>query len=111
MGTPAYSLGAAPRSYTDAETTARISAVSAEATARAAADALRLLLTGGTLSGALTAPVYLTTVYTVGTLPAATVGSRAFVSDALAPVFGAVVAGAGAVNIPVYADGAAWRVG
>lgn len=48
-------------------------------------------------------------VYTVATLPAAgTAGRRAAVSDALAPAYGAVVAGGGAVNIPVYDNGAAW---
>lgn len=55
-----------------------------------------------------------TTPVTVATLPvAATVGagSRAFVSDALVPVFGATVAGSGAVPVPVYSDGAAWKVG
>lgn len=51
-------------------------------------------------------------VYTVGTLPAAgTAGRRTFVSDANAPVFGAAVAGGGAVNVPVYDTGAAWFVG
>lgn len=55
-------------------------------------------------------------VYTVATLPTPSSsvppGSCAFVSDALAPTFGAVVAGGGAVHTPVYVDGAgAWRVG
>lgn len=50
-------------------------------------------------------------VFTVATLPAATLGARAMVSDALAPVFGAAVAAGGAVKIPVYADGAGWFVG
>jgi hypothetical protein len=55
-------------------------------------------------------------VYTVATLPAPSLsippGSRAMVSDALAPAFGAVVAGGGGVTTPVYVDGAgAWRVG
>ena len=54
------------------------------------------------------------TSYTVATLPAAATagaGARAFVTDALAPVFGSAVAGSGAVNVPVYSDGAAWNVG
>jgi len=51
-------------------------------------------------------------VYTVAALPAGlTIGSRAMVSDALTPTFGAVVVGGGAVLCPVYYDGAAWRVG
>jgi hypothetical protein len=52
--------------------------------------------------------------YTVATLPSAStsgVGSRAFVTDASAPTFGATVAGGGAVAVPVYSDGADWKVG
>lgn len=48
--------------------------------------------------------------YTVATLPTGTNYMRAFVSDALAPTFGAAVVGGGAVKIPVYYDGA-WKVG
>ena len=48
----------------------------------------------------------------VANLPAAgNAGARSFVTDALGPVFGAIVAGAGAVKIPVYDDGTNWRVG
>lgn len=56
-------------------------------------------------------------VYTFGgTLPAPSAsvpaGSRAFISNALAPVFGNAAAGGGAVTVPVYVDGAGtWRVG
>jgi hypothetical protein len=52
--------------------------------------------------------------YTVATLPSAStsgVGARSFVTDALAPVFGATVAGGGAVPVPVYSDGTNWKVG
>jgi len=38
-------------------------------------------------------------------------GSRAVISDATAPVFGAAVVGGGAVVSPVYSDGANWIVG
>lgn len=38
-------------------------------------------------------------------------GARSMVSDALAPVWGANVAGGGAVVVPVYSDGANWKVG
>jgi hypothetical protein len=52
--------------------------------------------------------------FTVATLPAglpiAFVGARTYVTDALAPAFGAPVAGGGAVTIPVFFDGAAWIV-
>ena len=46
--------------------------------------------------------------YTVATLPAGTVGQRAYVTDALAPAYGVAVAGGGAVTIPVFYNGAAW---
>lgn len=50
--------------------------------------------------------------YTVATLPTAgTQGRRAWVTDALAPAFGAAVVGGGAVVIPVFDTGAAWIVG
>lgn len=55
-----------------------------------------------------------TGVFTVATLPAAATagqGATALVSDALAPTFGAAVAGGGAVNTPVFSTGAAWNVG
>jgi hypothetical protein len=53
-------------------------------------------------------------VYTVATLPSAVTlgkGARAFVSDALAPVFGSTVVTGGAVATPVYSDGTNWKVG
>lgn len=48
--------------------------------------------------------------YTVATLPAGVVGTRAYVTNALAPAYGAAVVGGGAVTIPVFYDGAAWIV-
>ena len=54
------------------------------------------------------------TNYTVATLPSAVTsgkGARSFVTDALAPVFGATVAAGGAVAVPVYSDGTNWKVG
>ena len=50
--------------------------------------------------------------YTVATLPVAgTQGRRAWVTDALAPVFLAAPVGAGAVVCPVFDNGTAWVVG
>jgi len=49
--------------------------------------------------------------YAVAGLPAGTIGDTAYVTDALAPVFGAAVAAGGAVMVPVYYTGAAWFVG
>jgi hypothetical protein len=54
------------------------------------------------------------TVYTVVTLPSAVTsgaGAVAFVSDALAPVFGNTVVSGGSVKVPVYSDGTNWKVG
>lgn len=58
--------------------------------------------------------VNLATSTVVGSLPAASAankGTRTFVTDGLAPVFAAIVAGAGAVFTPVYSDGTNWRCG
>ena len=53
-----------------------------------------------------------TLVTVVASLPTAgTAGRRAFVTDALTPVFGSAVTGGGAVKAPVYDTGAAWIVG
>lgn len=50
--------------------------------------------------------------YTVATLPAAGIqGRRAWVTDALAPVFLTPVAGGGAVVCPVFDNGTAWVAG
>jgi hypothetical protein len=50
----------------------------------------------------------------VASLPVAAtagVGARAFVNDALSPVFGNAVANGGSAKVPVYSDGSAWYVG
>jgi hypothetical protein len=55
-----------------------------------------------------------TTTYTVSTLPSAAsvgVGARSFVTDALAPTFGATVVAGGAIAVPVYSNGTVWKVG
>lgn len=52
-----------------------------------------------------------TLVTTVAALPVGLAGQRAFVTDALAPAFGAAVVGGGAVGVPVYHDGVSWKVG
>ena len=68
--------------------------------------------TGGGVGIATTAATVLPV--TVAALAAgvdADSSARAFVTDALAPVFGAVVVGGGAVRVPVFFDGTNWRVG
>ena len=65
----------------------------------------RLLVSTTRVSG--TVPIQLQG-YTVATLPAGTVGDTAYVTDALAPVYGAAVTPGGAVTIPVFYDGTNW---
>ena len=65
--------------------------------------------------GAVTVSTYIkVSPVAVTSLPdAATagVGARAFVNDALVPVFGSAVANGGSAKVPVYSDGSAWYVG
>jgi hypothetical protein len=49
--------------------------------------------------------------YTVATLPTGVTGARAYVTNALAPSFGAIVVGGGAITIPVFYNGSNWIVG
>lgn len=50
--------------------------------------------------------------FLVAGLPAAgSAGRRAYVTNALAPVFGSTVAGGGAVSVPVFDNGTNWIVG
>jgi hypothetical protein len=46
--------------------------------------------------------------YTVATLPAGTVGMRAYVTDAVLPTYLGALTGGGAVTCPVFYNGAAW---
>jgi len=46
--------------------------------------------------------------YTVATLPAGTVGDRAYATDLLTPTYGSVATGGGAVKLPVFFDGTNW---
>lgn len=48
--------------------------------------------------------------YTVAGLPAGTVGMNAYATDLLAPAYGAVAVGGGAVTLRVFYNGAAWVV-
>jgi hypothetical protein len=64
------------------------------------------------LTSATKAIQYDTTV--VASLPSAATagaGARAFVTDALTPVWGAAVTGGGAVGVPVNSNGSTWNVG
>jgi len=59
--------------------------------------------------------IIINSVLTVATLPSASVkAQRSFVSDATVAAsgnFGAIVAGGGTNNVPVYSDGTNWRIG
>jgi len=73
-------------------------------------------LNAGTALSLGTAPLTLPTrinqsVDLVTELITGVVGSRAFVTDALSPVFGMPVNGGGSTPVPVYFDGTTWRVG
>ena len=48
--------------------------------------------------------------YTVATLPTGVTGARAYVTNALAPSYGATVVGGGSVTIPVFYNGTNWIV-
>jgi len=55
-----------------------------------------------------------TTIYTVATLPTASIsniGARTFVSDSSTTTFGATVSGGGSNIVPVYSNGTSWNVG
>lgn len=71
------------------------------------AGATNLSVTG-TIVGASTIK---TGGYTVATLPTGVTGARAYVTNALAPSFGATVVGGGAVTISVFYNGTNWIVG
>ena len=52
-----------------------------------------------------------TTVASLMAAATAGAGAEMYVTDALAPTFGATVAGGGSVFTPVYSDGTNWKVG
>lgn len=57
---------------------------------------------------ALTAGVLALPAYTVGTLPAGSVGDMAYVTDATAPTYNGALTGGGAIKVPVFYNGSAW---
>jgi len=65
--------------------------------------------TGLAVTGAISATTTIETGgYTVATLPAGTVGQRAYVTDALTPVYNTALTGGGAVRIPVFRNATVW---
>jgi len=95
--------------------TGQVEEISVDASLSFAATTLGIDLThANTWTGTQTFNKAVTTPTTVAGLPASPVdGQRGFVTDALAPAFGASVAGGGAVHVPVYYNSAtaAWTVG
>ena len=69
------------------------------------------IVIGGVLMASVTSNGIAFKSYIVSALPAGADGVRAFVTDALAPVFGSAVSGGGTVHVPVYYSGTAWMVG
>lgn len=67
------------------------------------------------LAGLLAAPVFTgparLNAYTVGTLPAGTVGDTAYVTDATAPTYLGALTGGGAVVCPVFRNATIWVSG
>jgi len=63
--------------------------------------------------GAVTCTSVQTTPVTYAQLPAAVsnAGARAFITDGSTTTFNATVAGGGANKVPVFSDGANWKVG
>ena len=51
------------------------------------------------------------TGFTVGTLPAGSIGMRTYVTDALTPIFLSTLTGGGSVVCPVFHNGTAWVAG
>jgi len=49
--------------------------------------------------------------YTVATLPTGFAGARTLVTDATATAFASTPTGGGANKVPVYWDGASWKIG
>ena len=63
---------------------------------------------GATTPSTVVATTIKTSGYTVATLPAGTVGMRAYVTDATTPTYNAALVGGGAVVVPVFHNGTAW---
>ena len=83
------------------------------------AEAMRISSTQGVSIGNTTDPgagnlsvsgTVKTQGYTVATLPTGVTGARAYVTNALAPSYGATVVGGGAITIPVFYNGTNWIV-
>ena len=65
--------------------------------------------TGLAVTGAISATTTIATGgYTVATLPAGTVGQRAYVTDATTPAYNTALTGGGAVRVPVFRNATVW---
>jgi len=73
-----------------------------------------LLKANSITTGNITAAVYLSKIYVGANIPAANsvgAGARAFVVDSNSSTFGATYAGSSSIKVPVWSDGANWKVG
>lgn len=76
------------------------------------AGLLQVKLADDSAFSSIQALAFITAPVAVSALGSASpAGQKKFVNDALAPAFGATVAGGGAVTVPVYSDGSNWVVG
>lgn len=66
------------------------------------------IVTNANSSGFSVTGVTNTSGYTVATLPSGTLGMRAYVTDALAPTYNAVLVGGGVIKVPAFYNGTAW---
>lgn len=99
---------------------AQISASSAVRVLPGNAETARFFVSGGVSIGNTSDPgagnlsvsgTIKTNGYTVATLPTGVTGARTYVTNALAPSFGATVVGGGAITVPVFYNGSNWIVG
>jgi hypothetical protein len=63
---------------------------------------------GGSGDGTITAKSFRLKGYTVATLPTATQGDTAYVTDAVNPTYLGTLTGGGTVVTPVFYNGTAW---
>jgi hypothetical protein len=93
--------------YTDTTSAAGFLPLQILGGASATTNLLSLSKTGDVVAGATVN----TAGYTVGTLPAGTIGMTAYVTDATAPTFLGALVGSGSTVTPVFYNGAAWVAG
>lgn len=69
-------------------------------------DGVNMIQVKGSIKS--TAPITVSSGYTVAGLPAGTIGMTAYVTDALTPTYNGTLVGGGSVKVPVFYNGTAW---